>query len=122
MSAVLEKLTVNTVSMGSKGSNVEVELDVPPIFQRLEDGQEQQPHQQLFRIINQKCGDERLVWDKRNLSEINDAKGTFDKLVKQGLKPYKVDKKGKRTSEIMAEFDPTAQEIIFIPIPAMIGG
>lgn len=75
-----------------------------------------------FRILNSKDGDKRVIWDSLNLEEIRDAHKFFNELVDKGMVPYKVDPKGKKTAEVMREFDPTAEEILFAPIQAVAGG
>ena len=116
--ATAEKLKVTLF----QGGNLQGEIDVPESLQFLEDGQQRQPTQHMFRIVNQKDGDKRVVWDSRSLAEIQDAKEMFDKLVAEGMVPYKVDSKGKKTPQVMQEFDPLAEEIIFAPIAAVAGG
>lgn len=76
----------------------------------------------MFRILNQEDGDKRVVWDRSSLTEINDAKRLFDQLVEQGLVPYQVDARGTRTTKVLTQFDPEAEEIIFVPIKQMVGG
>ncbi len=81
-----------------------------------------EPGDCVFRILSQKDGDKRVVWNRRRIQEINDAKIMFDKLIAEGLVPYKVGTDGRATSEVMTEFDPYAQEVIFMPIMAVVGG
>ena len=66
----------------------------------------------IFRIINSKDGDKRIVWNASFIKEIADAKSMFNELIAQGLVPYKVDPSGDKTPEIMTEFDPFAEEVI----------
>lgn len=80
------------------------------------------PGHKLFRVINQKDGDKRIVWDSHSLAEINEAKRLFDNLVEQGMTPYAVDPQGKRSATVLAEFSPDAEEIVFAPIAALVGG
>lgn len=75
----------------------------------------------IMRIINAK-GDDRIAWNKMNLTEINRAKDAFDELVVKGLVPYRVGINGKAASETMSEFDPAAEEVIFLPVALAIGG
>jgi len=118
MTATTEKLKVTLF----QGGGLQGEIDVPDSLKFLEDGQKRQSAQHMFRIVNQKDGDKRVVWDANSLAEIQDAKEMFDQLVAQGMVPYKVDLKGKKTPEVMREFDPLAEEIIFAPIAALAGG
>lgn len=75
----------------------------------------------IMRIINSK-GDDRIAWNKFHLGEINEAKKAFDELVAQGLVPYRAGTDGKATSDVMDEFDPAAEEVIFMPIALVAGG
>jgi hypothetical protein len=76
----------------------------------------------VMRVMTPKDGDKRIVWNSLSLPEIQDAKGMFDQLVAEGLVPYRVGVSGKATSEVMSEFDPRAEEIIFLPITMVAGG
>ena len=99
-----------------------IDISIPEKLSVIE-GEESKPKGfGMFRIINQKDGDKRVVWNGDILDEISDAKEMFDDLVVQGLVPYRVDSRGKKSPEIMDEFDPSAEEIIFAPIPALKGG
>jgi len=75
-----------------------------------------------FRIMSQKDGDKRVVWCRRILSEIAAAKKMFLDLLSKGMIPYKVGVGGKASSVVMKEFDPTAEEVIFMPVRAIAGG
>jgi len=120
--AVAQKLKVTLLAAGSKPGNLEQEIDVPDTLRFLEDGETVPPGHCIMRIVNQKDGDKRVVWDSRDMRQIADAKETFDKLVAEGLVPYRVDPQGRKTPEVMSEFDATAEEIIFSPIHALAGG
>lgn len=76
----------------------------------------------VIRVMTPQDGDKRVVWNSKSFAEIGDAKHIFDKLVLEGLVPYKVGTNGQATSEVMAEFDPHAEEIIFLPIALVVGG
>jgi len=115
-------LTVNLFSIGNTPGGQQRELPIPDSLSVLEDHQELEKGQHLFRIINQKDGDKRVVWNAMSMQEIQEAKEMFDKLVEEGMIPYNVDVKGKKTPEVMSEFDASAEEIIFAPIPALVGG
>lgn len=75
----------------------------------------------VMRIMNS-TGDDRIAWNKYNLTEINKAKEAFDELVAKGLVPYRAGTNGKATSEVMDEFDPSAEEVIFMPVALVAGG
>lgn len=90
-------------------------IDIPDGLRVLEDNEQPQKGFHTFRILTPQDGDKRIVWDSRDLRQINEAKDTFNKLIREGLVPYKVGVDGKATSEVMAEFDPSAEEVIFLP-------
>ncbi len=75
-----------------------------------------------FRILSQKDGDKRVVWSKIILPQLRAAKKMFNDLIKEGMVPYIVGVDGKASSRVMKEFDPTAEEVIFIPVQAIRGG
>ena len=75
-----------------------------------------------FRILSQKDGDKRVVWCRRVIAEIKAAKRMFLDLISKGMVPYKVGVDGKASAEEMKEFDPTAEEVIFMPVRAISGG
>lgn len=118
MTAAAEKLKVAVFAF-QKGN---VEIDIPDTLSVLGDDMEKPKKHGLFRIINQKDGDKRVIWNSQSLDEIKDAQKMFDDLIKEGLTPYYVDPKGKKTPEKMSDFDPTAEEIVFAPIKALRGG
>ena len=76
----------------------------------------------IFRIMSEKDGDKRVVWNRKVLAEISAAKKMFLDLISQGMMPYKVGINGAASSEVMDEFDPVAEEVIFLPIRAIVGG
>lgn len=76
----------------------------------------------VFRVLTEKDGDKRFAWNPRSIAEINEARDFFNDCVRQGLVPYKVGTGGKATADVMKEFDPHAGEVIFLPVPAVVGG
>ncbi len=118
MSATARILRFNPI----RGSKLEKTLEVPPELQILDDGQEVPEHHHCFRILNTESGDDRLVWDSRSLGEIRAAKKSFVDLVKQGMTPYEVGLGGKATSKVMVEFNPHAEEVIFMDTGLVAGG
>lgn len=74
-----------------------------------------------FRIMSPKDGDKRVTWRRTVIKEIRAAKQMFMDLIKQGMVPYAVGANGKAATE-MKEFDPLAEEIIFMPLRAIAGG
>lgn len=75
-----------------------------------------------FRFMTPKDGDKRVVWDSRDFSQITDAKAMFDEAILQGLVPYQVGVNGRATSEVLSEFNPYSEEIIFLPVAMVAGG
>lgn len=115
-------LAVSVFAVGNQPSNLEQDIAIPETLKILGDGEKQPEFSSLFRIITQKDGDKRIVWDNRNIGEINDAKKMFNDLVAAGMCPFVVDPSGKKSPTPMAEFDPHAGEVIFAPIKATCGG
>jgi hypothetical protein len=103
-----------------KNSSLRERIDFP--LKRLKDGEKVEEHFHVFRILTPEDGDVRVVWDRREMAQIRDAKKMFDDCIKKGLVPYKVGTDGKATSEIMDEFDAKAEEVIFLPIQQVVGG
>jgi len=97
------------------------QYEVPENLTVLDDNETIPPESCVFRVMSEK-GDTRIVWNKKNIPEINDAKKTFQDLIAQGMVPHRVGINGKATSEEMSEFDPTAEEVIFLPVPVLAGG
>lgn len=77
-----------------------------------------------FRVLcgGDDGGDKRITWMSMVLEQIREAKKLFNELVREGLVPYRVGLDGKQTSEVMTEFDPSAEEVIFLPVRAVAGG
>lgn len=104
------------------GSKLTAKIEVPDGVQILEDGAEKPANHHMFRILHPLKGDERLCWDSTNFADIKGAKKMFVDLVEKGLTPYRVGTNGKATSEVMDEFDPTAEEVIFLSHQLVAGG
>lgn len=64
--------------------------------------------------ILDETGDTKVVWDEDNTAEVEEARGTFDRLKKKGYVAYKVNKKGDQ-GEVMDRFDPSAEKMIMAP-------
>lgn len=75
----------------------------------------------MFRCLTPQDGDKRVVWNRRSLPEIAAAKKMFSDLIAKGMTPYRVGAGGQASAEVMTEFDPMAQEVIFMPLQ-MVGG
>jgi hypothetical protein len=104
-----------------EGCKLREDVEIPSGLQILEDGPIP-AHHHCFSIIDPDKGDERLTWDNRSLPSIADAKKAFVNLVLAGLKPFKVGLNGIATSDAMSEFDPLAEEVIFLPMAPVGGG
>jgi hypothetical protein len=106
-----------------KGGRATTNIRIPDCLGILENPADKAPQWfGTFRIMTPKDGDKRVVWDSRDFTQIREAKEMFDQLVAQGLIPYRVGINGQRTSEVMVEFDPYAEEIIFLPMAMVAGG
>lgn len=103
-------------------SAVKTSIEVPPGLQFLEDGLQVQKGHHCIRILHPDKGDERLTWDSTSLAELQQARKLFIDLVKQGLTPYRVGLNGDTTAEVMDEFDPHAEEVIFMPTATLVVG
>ncbi len=75
----------------------------------------------IFRILNQIDGDKRLIWNKMNLEDIREAENMFQSFVAEGLQPHRIDRSGAAGSK-MENFDPLAEEIIFLPMKMVVAG
>jgi hypothetical protein len=76
-----------------------------------------------WRVLSQKDGDSRLTWNNMNIAEINAAQDMFEDMIENGgMEAFKVGVDGQMSSEKMTEFDPHAEEVIFMPMKAIVGG
>lgn len=67
-------------------------------------------HDLIFRVLSNN-GDDRLIWDRRNPKEVEEARGKFDDYVAKGYKPYVCRRDGTKGSKIES-FDALLQEVI----------
>lgn len=104
------------------GTQLRDTVELPDGIHVLPDGQNLPLGHFCFRILDPLKGDERLTWDSRDFRQIKAAKDLFVGLIKKGLKPFRVGIGGKATSEVMKEFDPKAEEVIFLPQAMVAGG
>jgi hypothetical protein len=118
----LRTIEIASLRIGSKPGNPSVKLDIPDKLKLLADGAHPYQGQGCFRFMTPKDGDKRIVWDAHDLEQIAEAKRMFDEAIQQGLVPYKVGVDGRATSEVMEEFDPEAEEVIFLPVALVCGG
>ncbi len=106
-----------------QNSAVGTVIDIPSSLGLLEQPEDKPlQYHGVMRIMTPKDGDKRVTWDSRDFIQIREAKDMFDKCVAEGLVPYRVGIGGKATPEVMAEFDPFAEEILFLPIRQVVGG
>jgi len=105
-----------------KNSNLIEKIGIPATLRVLKDNESPKKGHGIFRILTAKDGDKRVVWDSRDINQIEDAKAMFDECVAKGLVPYWVGTNGRATAEVMDEFDSEAEEVIFLPIAQICGG
>lgn len=116
------KVADRTIEISGLPGNQTMNLEVPTCLKVLPDGQAPLAGQGCFRFMTPKDGDKRIVWDSHDLDQIGEAKRMFDEAVAEGLVPYCVGMNGRASSEVMDEFDPFAEEVIFLPIGLVAGG
>jgi hypothetical protein len=95
---------------------------IPDELQVLEDGQQPGDGQTLWRFLSQKDGDKRIVWNRGSIPDITAARQMFLDCVAQGMTPYRVGAGGRASADVMTEFDPSAEEVIFMPTKMIVGG
>lgn len=105
-----------------RNSKLKETFEIPEEINVLSDGEKVPAGHSIFRILCQEKGDERLTWNAMSLPEIQAAKNLFVDLIKKGFKPFHVGVDGNATSEAMSEFDPHAEEVIFLPQALVTGG
>lgn len=67
-----------------------------------------------FMSTLDRSGDTRIMWDKGNKTEVENARRTFRDLLKDGYMAYRaVGKKGAQ-EEVIREFDADAERIILV--------
>jgi hypothetical protein len=101
-------------------TNLQEQYQLPPTITL--NNEPPTPHHHQYRILNPKTGDDRLTWDTRDFQAMQDARKTYLDLIQKGYKPFKVDPQGKKTNQPMITFDPTASQVIFVPMSPVIGG
>lgn len=85
-----------------------------PVFER-----EAREGDGIFEVMSSLHGDQKLMWDPNNASEVADIKRSFDAAVAEGRRPFRVDKDGNATDQLR-EFDPTIGKMIILP--RIVGG
>jgi hypothetical protein len=64
----------------------------------------------------------RVVWEATSIPQIAEARKLFDALREEGMTAFRVGTDGKQSSEEMKEFDPLAEEVIFVQMKHVVGG
>lgn len=67
-------------------------------------------HDLIFRVLSDN-GDDRLVWDRRNQAEVDEAKVKYQEYMDKGYKAYVCRRDGKKGSKLES-FDALLQEVI----------
>ena len=121
-----QTLDISTLRVGKRPANSQSfeTIEIPESLTVM-DGDPNTPIPEFhhcFRVLTPQDGDKRIVWDSRSIRQINDAKAMFDECLRQHLVPYHVGIDGKASAEIMQEFDPTSEEVIFLAADMVIGG
>lgn len=65
-------------------------------------------------------GDTKHIWDRSKPSEVEAAKALYETLTKKGYRAFRCVGKDGSQGEMMTEFDPEAERMIFVP--ALQGG
>jgi hypothetical protein len=117
------KLDISLLRNGKQPSNLATTIEITENLKVLDDPKEKPPPGHgCFRVMTPKDGDKRIVWDRHDFASIQEAKRLFDECVAQGLVPYCVGTNGRASSEVMTEFDPLAEEVIFLAVEMVAGG
>jgi len=118
MASAVEAEAPDRIVEFNVGQPYEIPEDVP----LLGEDEDIEPNCQVWRILCKRTGDKRVKWKKWVIGEINRAKERFVDFVKQGLIPFRVGTDGKMSAEVMREFDPAAEEVVFVPRRAVTKG
>lgn len=99
-----------------------VVVRIPDELKVLDDNETVEAGHRCWRIMSKHDGDKRVVWDSTSIGQIAEAKKLFAKLKAEGMVAYRVGTDGKMSSEEMTEFDPHAEEVIFVQMKHVVGG
>lgn len=111
------------MKVGNQPTRLTSQIEVPECLGLLEDPAASPPKGfGCMRIPTIKDGDKRVIWDKLDFQQIAEAQLTFNKLIADGMKAFRVGVDGKKSAEEIHEFDPHAEEIIFVQMAAVAGG
>lgn len=78
-----------------------------------------EPGKHLLAIMDH-TGDTKIIWDKNQPDEVDNARETFNRLKKKGYLAFKVEGKDGTKGEVVREFDPNAERMILSP--PVVGG
>lgn len=62
-----------------------------------------------------KEGDTKITWSHDNEHEVENARRSFDYFREQGFTAFRADGPDGGVGETMHEFDPNAEQVVFIP-------
>lgn len=68
----------------------------------------------MMRQMNRK-GDGAHYWNKDDPKDVEFAKTVFKEAKKNGMMAYRVEGEDGKKGEVIKEFDPNAERIIFVP-------
>lgn len=97
-------------------------VTIPEALGILGDNEEVPAGNVCWRILSKDHGDKRVVWDATSIPQISEARRLFDKLKQEGMVAYRVGVDGQASSEEMKEFDPYAEEVLFLQMRHVVGG
>lgn len=65
-------------------------------------------------VLDRRAGDLKIIWDRTKPDEVENAKSTFDNLKKKGYAAFQVKDKDGNKGDVVREFDPNIERLIFI--------
>ena len=65
-----------------------------------------------------KNGDDRLIWDNRLPDQMKEAQVKFYELLDKGYSIFAVNKDGSNSHRKLLRFDPSAEELLAVPMIA----
>lgn len=71
------------------------------------------PEMFMFRVLTEN-GDDRLVWDRRDLEQIEEARKTFNDYIKKGYRAYVVRRCGGEKGSQVDSFDALYEEVVMV--------
>lgn len=67
----------------------------------------------MLRVLTEN-GDDRLVWNRRSLAQIEDARKTFNEYLAKGYKAYVVRRSGGSPGAKILSFDSLYEEVVMV--------